>query len=177
MNGRTLNIHVRPASINDLDILRNWDERPHVIVSDPNDDWGWETELTRNPPWRQQLIAEAEGRAIGFVQIIDPAKEDSHYWGEVPDHLRAIDIWIGEEEFLGKGYGTEMMRFAIQICFEDETVTTILIDPLASNKDAQRFYERLGFSFVENRQFGKDYCAVYRLEKSVWEKIRLRFEV
>ena len=58
--------------------MRRWDEEPAVVDSDPSDDWGWETELLRSPPWREHLIADVGGRAIGFVQIIDPALEDSH---------------------------------------------------------------------------------------------------
>lgn len=56
---------------------------------------------------------------IGFIQIIDPAREDSHYWGDCPTGLRAIDIWIGEEAYLGQGFGTDMMRLAIDRCFAD----------------------------------------------------------
>ena len=51
------------------------------------------------------------------IQIIDPALEESHYWGDVPENLRAIDIWIGEETDLGKGYGTQMMQLALARCF------------------------------------------------------------
>jgi aminoglycoside 6'-N-acetyltransferase len=39
----------------------------------------------------------------------------------------------------------------------------VLIDPLASNTRAHRFYGRLGFRFVERRRFGQDDCFVYRL--------------
>jgi aminoglycoside 6'-N-acetyltransferase len=99
-------MNLRPATLADLDLLRYWDEQPHVLAADPNDDWGWEVELDRSPSWREQLIAEIEDKAIGFIQIIDPALEDSHYWGDVAPNLRAIDIWIGEETDLGKGYGT-----------------------------------------------------------------------
>jgi aminoglycoside 6'-N-acetyltransferase len=156
-------IRLRSATFNDLDLLRHWDEQPHIIASDPNDDWGWEVELNRTPEWREQLIAELDDRPIAFVQIIDPAREDSHYWGDVRENLRAIDIWIGEETDLGKGYGTTIMQLAIARCFADPKVTAILIDPLASNTRARRFYERLGFEFVEYRQFGADECCVYRL--------------
>jgi aminoglycoside 6'-N-acetyltransferase len=62
------------------------------------------------------LIAELDGRAIGFIQIIDPAQEESHYWGTMPEGFRAIDIWIGLESDLGKGYGTEMMRQSMAGC-------------------------------------------------------------
>jgi aminoglycoside 6'-N-acetyltransferase len=161
-------INLRPATSADLDLLRYWDEKPHIISSDPNDDWGWEVELERTPDWREQLIAEIDGHPIGFMQIIDPAREDSHYWGDVAEDIRAIDIWIGEETDLGKGYGTKMMQLAISRCFADSSVTAILIDPLASNTRAHRFYERLGFQFLEHRRFGEDECFVYRLSRENW---------
>ena len=64
-----LMIDLHPATINDLDLLWHRDEQPHVFESDPNDDWGWDVELTRNPDWREQLIAEIDGRSSGFIQI------------------------------------------------------------------------------------------------------------
>jgi aminoglycoside 6'-N-acetyltransferase len=161
-------MHLRLATPADLDLLRHWDEQPHVVASDPNDDWHWEIELHRTPQWREQLIAEMDNRPIGFIQIIDPALEDSHYWGDVSANLRAIDIWIGEETDLGKGYGTNMMQLALARCFADPQVTAVLIDPLANNTRAHRFYERLGFQFVESRQFGDDACFVYRLGRADW---------
>jgi aminoglycoside 6'-N-acetyltransferase len=129
-------------------------------------DWGWEVELGRNPDWREQLIAELDGRPIGFIQIIDPEQEESHYWGNVAANLRAIDIWIGREADLGKGYGTKMMALALARCFDDPAVSAVLIDPLASNTRAHRFYERIGFRFLEPRRFGDDECFVYRLGRT-----------
>lgn len=162
-------IKLRPATINDLPVLQYWDEQPHVLASDPNDDWGWATELEKNPVWREQLIAELGDRPLGFIQIIDPLLEETHYWGEsVEPNLRAIDIWIGEAADLGKGYGTMMMNLALEKCFAPPEVTAVIIDPLATNTDAHRFYERLGFKFVEERSFGEDDCFVYRLEREDW---------
>lgn len=156
---------LRAATPADAPLLRRWDEEPHVIASDPETDWQWEDELQVNPDWREQLVAELEGRPIGFVQIIDPAREETRYWGEVPENLRAVDIWIGEPDCLGQGYGTRMMRLALDRCFADPRVSAVLIDPLAANTRAHRFYERLGFRFVERRRFGPDDCFVYRLER------------
>ena len=142
-------IVLRAAKPDDVALLRYWDKHPHIIASDPDSDWDWETELLRTPDWREQLIAELDGRPIGVIQIIDPAREDSHYWGEISPNLRAnlraIDIWIGEVSELGKGYGTQMMRLALARCFAAPAVTAVLIDPLVSNVRAHRFYERLGF--------------------------------
>ena len=168
MNPGEPNIQLRPAGIQDLALLQHWDAQPHVWNSDPDDAWNWPEELTHDLDWREQLIAELDGRPIGFIQIIDPLLEESHYWGEVPANLRAIDIWIGEATDLGKGYGTEMMTQALERCFSHPEVTEVLIDPLASNTKAIRFYERLGFEFVERRLFDEDDCVVYQMQRKVW---------
>jgi aminoglycoside 6'-N-acetyltransferase len=165
-------IKLRPANIGDVAVLRHWDKQPHVMAAGIDGDWGWETELEKNPAWRELLIAEIDSRPLGFLQIIDPRLEESHYWGaDVEPNLRAIDIWIGEKDDLGKGYGTTIMRLALEKCFAPPAVTAVIIDPLASNTDAHRFYERLGFKFVERRQFDDDDCFVYRLERADFEKM------
>ena len=158
-------ITLRPATINDLELVKFWDTQQHVIDCDPDDDWNWEEELAQDPEWREQLIAELNGEPLGFIQIIDPYLEESHYWGDVAENKRAIDIWIGEAENLNKGYGTTMMKMAIDRCFENPAVDAILIDPLKSNIQAHRFYERLGFRFVEERQFDESLCYVYELRR------------
>jgi aminoglycoside 6'-N-acetyltransferase len=158
-------MRLRPATLEDVALLRHWDAQPHVVESDPNDDWQWETELLRTPPWRESLIAEVDGRPVGFLEIIDPQQEDSHYWGDCGPGLRAIDIWIGEAHDLGRGLGTDMMLRAIERCFAVPDVRAALVDPLSRNVRARRFYERLGFRHVEDRWFGDDHCAVHRLER------------
>lgn len=146
----TPQITFRNATIEDLGLLLHWDQQQHVIDSDPDETWNWAYELPRTFSWREMLIAMLDDRPIGFVQIIDPALEETHYWGkDIGSHQRAIDIWIGEAEDLNKGYGTIMMQLALDRCFEDERVTRVLIDPLESNTKAIRFYKRLGFTFVE----------------------------
>ncbi|MCE7992900.1 MAG: acetyltransferase [Roseivirga sp.] len=162
------NITLRHATIDDLPLLLHWDRQPHVIACDPDDDWEWEKELPMKVSWREQLMAELDGEPIGFVQIIDPCEEETHYWGEIDPNLRAIDIWIGEAYNLNKGYGTQMMKLAIARCFTPPEVKKILIDPLASNTSAHRFYKRLGFTFVEKRSFDEAECFVFELLRSNW---------
>jgi len=163
---KQVSIRLRPATAHDAPLLRRWDAQPHVVAAKSDEDWHWETELANRSDWRESRIAEVDGRPIGFVDIIDAAREETHYWGDVPEGLRAIDIWIGEPEYLGRGYGTAMMQCALERCFADPSVTAVLIDPLADNVRAHRFYERFGFRFVEQRRFGEDLCHVYRLERA-----------
>jgi len=162
-------MNLRRAQRSDLDLLRYWDRKPHVVAAGGDDDWwDWPTELARDVVWQELLIAEEGGRPIGFLQIIDPAREETHYWGDVETNLRAIDIWIGEEADLGRGYGTRMMDLALARCFADAAVTAVLLDPLVANRRAHRFYERLGFKRIERRRFETDDCYVYRLQRADW---------
>ena len=158
-------IELRFATFADLALLQHWDEQPHIIVSNPNNKYDWLIELQHNSDGREQLIAEIDGRPLGFIEITDLGHDDSNYWGQIAVDLRAIDIWIGEKTDLGKGYGTKMIQLALTRCFSNPLVTAVLVDPLASNIRAHRFYQRLGFRFVEQRKFGQDDCLVYRLNR------------
>ena len=83
-----MSLRLRTATADDVALLRDWETRPHIIDTLGSDDWQWETELLRSPDWRQQLIAEVGSRPIGFIEIIDPAREDTHYWGDIEAKLR-----------------------------------------------------------------------------------------
>jgi aminoglycoside 6'-N-acetyltransferase len=166
-------MRLRPARPADLPLLQRWDAAPHVAAAagDPEwNDWDWEGQLGRDVPWREMLIAEAEGRPVGFVQIIDPALEESHYWGDCAPDLRAIDIWIGEAHDIRRGFGRRMMGQALARSFADAAVSAVLVDPMADNAAAHRFYEAMGFRTVGPRTFGPDRCIVYSLERARWRE-------
>jgi aminoglycoside 6'-N-acetyltransferase len=164
-------VTLRTATPADIPLLEHWDTQPHVIAATGDDDViDWADELSRDTAWTQTLIGEEDGRPFGVVQIIDPREEETHYWGDVEPHLRAIDIWIGEAADLGRGLGTDLMALALERCFAAPDVTAVLIDPLESNVRARRFYERIGFEEVGPHRFGEDDCIVYRLERLRWEE-------
>lgn len=166
-------ISLRRARASDAPLLRHWDAQPHVIAAKGTEDWQWETELAALAPGRDPLIIELDGRPIGYVELAVPALDPTAYWGDVAAGERALDIWLGEPDLLSRGHGSEAMRQAIDRCFADPAASGLLIDPLADNTAAQRFYERLGFQFVEHRTFGDDdHCAVYRLSRADWEARR-----
>ena len=162
-------------------MLAGWDREPHVIecsTDDPDADIAfggieWREELADQSGVSFYRIAEVaqEGlwRPIGVMQICDPHLEPTHYWGEIEPNLRAMDIWIGPRDALNRGYGTQMMTLAIDEAFGDPAVTAIVIDPLNSNTEAHRFYQRLGFEVVGRRMFDEDDCLVHRLTRAAWE--------
>lgn len=173
----TETLRLRPATLDDAELLAEWDREPHVIACSTDDPEAevafggidWREELADQSEVSFYSIAEVGGRPVGVMQICDPHLEPTHYWGEIEPGLRAIDIWIGPKDALGRGWGTEMMRQAIDGCFADPEVHGIVIDPLASNADAHRFYQRLGFRPEGRRMFGDDDCLVHRLTREAWE--------
>src|SRR5690606_41406213 len=96
---KTHQIKLRKANISDLNILKYWDEQPHVIESDPNDDWNWENELLRNPEWREMLIAELDDKPIGFIQKIGRAscreREETAILGIPASRSDLLASWTG----------------------------------------------------------------------------------
>ncbi len=170
-------VTLRPAGAGDAALLAAWDLEPHVIAcssDDPSaevafDGIDWTDELTSSTCELTYVIAEVEGRPVGVMAVCDPHTEPSHYWGEIEPNLRAIDIWIGPAEWLGRGVGTSMMTQMIDRCFSEPEVTAIVIDPLNTNTGAIRFYQRLGFAVVGRRMFDEDDCLVHRLERKPWE--------
>jgi aminoglycoside 6'-N-acetyltransferase len=167
-------LRIRAATVADAGLLASWNSLPHVQAAVSDDgltgfDCDWSEELLPRDDGSAYFVAEADGRPIGAMQIIDPARDETHYWGEIAPDLRAIDIWIGDPEYLGRGFGTRMMRWALARCFAEPAVTAVLVDPLFRNTRAHRFYQRLGFRPVERRRFDDTSdCLVLRLERAAW---------
>ena len=169
-------ITIRPAQLRDAPAFETWDHDPDVISATSDDlhvsqafgGIDWRAEIEARSDVSCLYIAELDGRPIGGMQVIDPHEEPTQYWGEIEPNLRALDIWLGNASDRGKGYGAAMMRGVIDACFSAPEVRAIVIDPLASNMRAHRFYQRLGFKPVGRCRFGDDDCLVHRLERSDW---------
>ncbi len=162
-------LRLRPATQEDASVLRGWESAPHLDGLLGDGDWQWETALASDRPAHRPFIAEVEDQPIGFLEILDPALDPERYWGDLPPGHRAIDLWIGNPDFIGRGFGREMMRLALELCFSDPEVHTVLVDPLASNTASHRFYVCCGFRLVEERWFSGDRCCVYAVDRESWE--------
>lgn len=184
----TAAVTLRAARPDDAALLALWDRDPDVIAAQGADarpdgdrrdedrrdegwrdegwrDEDWRAEIAAAPPWRRILIAEEKGRPVGVIVDIDPAREETRYWGDCGPGLRAFDIWIGAARDRGRGLGAQMMREALALAFADPAVAAVIIDPLASNRRAIRFYERCGFRAAGRRRFGDDDCLVMRFDR------------
>ena len=167
---------IRQATLADVPHFERWDRDPAVIACSSDDPEAtkafagvaWAEEIVANSDVQCYYVAELDDRPIGAMQVIDPDQEPTRYWGEIEPNLRAIDIWIGAEGDRNRGHGAVMVGAAIDRCFAEASIAAIVIDPLASNTAAHRFYRRLGFKPVGRRYFSGDDCSVYRLDRADW---------
>jgi RimJ/RimL family protein N-acetyltransferase len=59
--------------------------------------------------------------------------------------LAELDIYLGEKEYWGRGYGTDTMRTICRYGFEKMRLHKISLDVVTENQSAHHIYEKVGF--------------------------------
>ncbi|MFC4060462.1 GNAT family N-acetyltransferase [Planomonospora corallina] len=77
-----------------------------------------------------------EGRLIGVTRLGDTEPETGR---------AELDIYIGEKDCWGKGYGTEATRLICRYGFDRMRLHSIALWVVAENAAAIRVYEKVGF--------------------------------
>lgn len=96
-----------------------------------------------------QWFLELDGQPIGHAQTYRVGIDDQDARVElVPPDTGAIDIFIGEPELWGRGYGTRFLRLLIDHLLASGC-PSVSIDPHLVNTRAIRTYEKAGFRKVQ----------------------------
>ena len=80
----------------------------------------------------------------------------------------SIDFMIGNEDYLGKGFGAITLQKFMQYC--PGNVTIFLIDPSVNNKKAVRVYQKAGF--IEVDRFTPDSGSFKGIEHILMQSTR-----
>lgn len=152
-------ISFRQLSEPDLPLMHRWVNTPHVSK------W-WKIDGKRNPDYGEVVthytpriqgksptksyIFSLNNKLIGYIQFVKIDEEPEYAKVlEAERNTGGIDIFIGEEEFLNKGLGTEILiKFLKDIAFPVFQVDRCIIDPEPENKAAIRAYEKAGFKYA-----------------------------
>ncbi|MBG0832579.1 GNAT family N-acetyltransferase [Planomonospora sp. ID67723] len=78
-----------------------------------------------------------EGRLVGLVRLRDTEPEIG---------LAEFDIYVGEKDCWGKGYGTDATREICRYGFDRMRLHSIALWTVAENTAAIRVYEKVGFT-------------------------------
>ncbi len=160
-------IMFRPLAEADLPLLHRWLNTPHVS------EW-WEVDGKRNPDYAA-VIGKFMPRICGqepvscFLVLYDtrPAAfiescrmEDfptEKAMLKINPNAAGIDTFIGETDFLHKGFGPVYIRkFLKEIIFREPAINSCIVDPEPANKIAVRAWEKAGFSFSHQVWNGED---------------------
>jgi aminoglycoside 6'-N-acetyltransferase len=135
----------RPATRDDLPMLRRWLETPEVVRW-----WGAtleQEELLRedldNPDMTMRIVSR-DGRPFAYAQDYDVHTWPQPHLAALPQRARAIDTFIGEPGMIGRGHGSRYLRLLAERLIA-EGVPLIAIDPGVDNVRAISAYAKAGF--------------------------------
>ena len=91
-------------------------------------------------------IENKQGEVVGHITAFNLS---------MPEMIATIGILVGPE-YQGKGYGSEAMRKAIRICFEELNAHKVELNVFSYNENAIKMYEKVGF-VLEGRRRSASY--------------------
>lgn len=130
--------------------VKRWYEIPHLGIT--IDDWINEIkEYKGKLQWITYLIAMWNNRPIGlclYYKCVDSSDED---FGTLPlIGSYGIDYLIGEETYLGKGLGKEMITLLTNQIFSIQDAQRITADIDKNNKASEKTLLSCGFKLLGN---------------------------
>ncbi|HHY7015564.1 TPA: GNAT family N-acetyltransferase [Legionella pneumophila] len=147
------NFSFKPLQENDLKLLCKWLDKPHVK------EW-WDDGLNQEEikeKYRQRIgdktvvpfIVYLEDNPIGFIKYYHANKVGDGWWPDEIEGTVGIDQFIGEEKYINRGYGTQMIQKFIKKLFQSSNIKKIITDVDPDNLRAINCYKKAGFKFVK----------------------------
>lgn len=93
------------------------------------------------------MIALYAGEPMAYLQWYRLANEPEHpAFGIAPVYSAAIDLFIGEDHYRHRGYGSVMIRaFLSKVVFAQPGIAACAVDPCVENVAAIAAYRKAGF--------------------------------
>jgi aminoglycoside 6'-N-acetyltransferase len=135
----------RLANAADLPMLRRWLQTPDVVRwwGEPAEQLALLTEDLSNSLMTMRIVSHAD-QPFAYAQDYDVRSwPQSHFVG-LPAGTRAIDAFIGEPAFIGRGHGGRFLRLLAEQ-LRSAGAPLVAIDPDVENFRARRAYARAGF--------------------------------
>ncbi len=153
---RQSSIHLRCIEDHDINLLNKWLHKDYISKW-YHDTEEWIREVKeRNEAFSflSHFIVWDAAKPIGFCQYYDcfDAKED-WYSVNVPNVFYSIDYLIGEEIYLGKGYGKEIVKALIKKIQEEKHPKVILVQPELENIASCKSLIANNFAYNEDGKY------------------------
>lgn len=147
-------IYLRPMTREDTDLIVKWRNKDFVRKN-----FIYQKPFTREGHlhWIETMVET--GRVVQFLICTkDDVPVGSVYLRDIDEvhHKAEYGIFIGEEDALSKGYGTEAARLMTGYAFRELKLHKLMLRVLAGNERAKRSYEKAGF--VQEAYLKDDVC-------------------
>jgi RimJ/RimL family protein N-acetyltransferase len=149
--GDGTHVSLREFNDDDISLFACWLEQDYIKKwYDPIEDWLYEARNYQGEfSWIHAFIVELDGTPIGFCQYYDcyDAKElEDWYEVNTPGETYSIDYLIGEQEYLGKGYGKAIVKNLVSLA-ATLGAKKVIVDPDKDNKQSVGVLLANGFVF------------------------------
>jgi RimJ/RimL family protein N-acetyltransferase len=141
----------RPVEQKDLDLIYQWFQQPHVRkwwpVPGSYKDFlhSFLEKLRKN---NKSYLVFLGTTPIGYIQYYQVDRIEK-WLPQLPEHTAGIDQFIGEPEYLHKGFGTLFIKQFIEfLSMQDKNLSTIIVDPEQINRVAIACYKKVGFKEI-----------------------------
>ena len=171
------NIYLRPMTGEDTDLIVKWRNedfvRKNFIYQKPFTREGhlnWVETMVKTGKVVQFIICTSENKPVGSVYLRDI--DETH-------HKAEYGIFIGEEDAIGCGYGTQTARLALEYAFDTMGLEKVFLRFLEENTGARISYEHAGFRLIENKaesvslQQGECRVLFMEIDRNTWKSIKI----
>lgn len=149
---------LRPLDDADIDLLTSWLNKDYILKwYHDADEWLGEIHRRHDAySWIHHFIVMDGETPIGFCQYYDCyAAGDMEDWYSVsaPDDTFSIDYLIGNEAFLGKGYGKAIVGLLTDTIRTVERARRIVVQPERENHASNHVLIANGYVYDEQRKY------------------------
>ena len=143
-------VYLRPMTVEDTGKIVTWRNREFVRKN-----FIYQELFTEEGHLRWIETQVKPGHVVQFILCLEGGREiGSVYFRDIDRSAGTAEygIFIGEEDALGKGYGTQAARLALQYAFETMGLQKVFLRVLADNTGARKSYEHAGFRLIEGKK-------------------------
>lgn len=160
----------KPLQENDLSLLCKWFDKPHVK------EW-WNDNLSHDEIKTKYgkrigdktvhpFIVNLNDKPIGFIQYYYATQVGGGWWPNEVEGTVGIDQFIGEENCINRGLGTQMITAFTRQLFLMSDIKKIITEADPNNKRAIRCYKKAGFNFVKELDTPNGLAYLFELERT-----------
>ena len=138
-------ISFQPLTAEDFPLLLSWLAKPHVKAwwDDGDDTLEKVAASYEDEPGTERFLIsyqESPSESVSPIGYIQSYQEEDGGIG--------IDLFLGEERFLHRGIGTQVLQSFLQQMIDRHAPPYFIIDPQLENTRAIRCYEKVGFRHI-----------------------------